>query len=356
MRVIPLFFEVFSVLALVACSGSDAGTPPNDDVGITDTLTHSDVMITTDTTDTTDTSVTTDTSSDTTLSPDTTDATDTKDASRFDAAPSGCITDVSAGAHVFPCDGLTYDVAVPSACTGSACGLVLDVHGATMSGKMEDHNTAMRALGAKYGYVIVQPNANPAPPLSSWTPGTDDDKVFAFLGAALTSYGIDRKRVHMTGFSQGGMMSSRFLCKHASTFGSIAPGAGTGCTFTAGDTPSEEIPVLYMHGTKDSVVAFSYGTAQRDALISAWKLGPKTVVSSSATHEWSRFENAAGTVFEFIQHDYEASSIALHGHCYPGSTDPSGEAGQLFSFACTGTSAFVWGEAVMSFFVAHPRK
>jgi len=276
-----------------------------------------------------------------------------------DTPPSGCITDTSAGTHVFTCDGFKYDVTVPAACVASpsTCGLVLDVHGATMSGKMEDNNTNMRALGDKFGYVVVQPNANPSPPASSWNPASDDDKVVALLKLAIDVYKVDKKRVHMTGFSQGGMMSSRFLCKHADLFASIAPAAGTGCTFKGTDTPSQEIPVLYLHGTTDALVSFSLGTAQRDALIAAWKMTGETVVSSDTQHKWSRWTNASGTTFEFIQHNYEASSFVLKGHCYPGSKDlKGGEPGQLFGFACVGTSAFTWGDVVMKFFVDHPRK
>ena len=274
-----------------------------------------------------------------------------------DVAPSGCITTTSAGTHVFDCDGFKYDVTIPPACTTSKCGLVLDVHGATMSGKMEDNNTNMRALGATYGYVIVQPNANPSPPASSWNPGSDDPKVFAFLKLAVATLGIDDKKVHMTGFSQGGMMSSRFLCQHADAFASIAPAAGTGCSFSGSDTPSVQIPVLYMHGTSDALVAFSAGTAQRDALIAAWKMTGETVVASDAKFKHSRWTNATGVTFEFIQHDYQASSFVLKGHCYPGSKDLSGgEPGQLFGFACTDAAAFTWGDEVMKFFVAHPRK
>ena len=152
------------------------------------------------------------------------------------------------------------------------------------------------------------------------------------------------------------MMSSRFLCKHADAFASIAPAAGTGCTFTGSDTPSEQIDVLYMHGTKDALVSFSAGTAQRDALIAAWKMTGETVVGSDAVYKWSRWKSPTGTTFEFIQHDYQAKSFILKGHCYPGSKDKGTEPGQLFPFNCTDTTAFTWGDVVMQFFIAHPRK
>jgi hypothetical protein len=41
------------------------------------------------------------------------------------------------------------------------------------------------------------------------------------------------------------------------------------------------------------------------------------------------------------------------GHCYPGSTDPRTELGQLFPFGCVPPNDFTWGVEAMQFFVAH---
>jgi poly(3-hydroxybutyrate) depolymerase len=231
---------------------------------------------------------------------------------------------------------------------------VVDVHGFTMDALMEDDNTNMRALGTQYGYVVVQPNANPAPPASGWNPPGDDDHVYAFLVQAITTFAVDPKRVHFTGFSQGGMMTFRFLCNHADLFASVAPAAGDGCNFTSGAMPSREIPVLYMHGTKDAIINFqSNATPQVNALVAGWNMGTGTVVDQGTGYQRTRYTNANGTVFEFLQHDYTASSPILGGHCYPGSTDKGGQPGQLFSFACTPPNGFTWGVEVMKFFMAH---
>jgi len=277
------------------------------------------------------------------------------DGSPEGSTANGCITDTSVGSHTIVCDGITYTVSVPPACA-KGCGLVLDVHGATMDSTMEDANTAMRALGAQYGFVVVQPNANPAPPTSSWNPVTDDAKVFAFLQSALIAWTVDPKRVHMTGFSQGGMMTFRFLCAHAAVFASMAPAAGDGCTFTANDSPSQEVPLLYMHGTKDALIVFNVNAIpQRNEVVTGWKMGAGQQIAGDASYQRTRYLSPTGTPFEFLQHDYSAASLVLSGHCYPGSTDPGGATGQLFSFACTQTTAFTWGVEVMKFFVAHPK-
>ncbi|MGZ3416703.1 MAG: alpha/beta hydrolase family esterase [Polyangiales bacterium] len=345
------FAVVFACL-LAGCGGStssdggeiaatDSGTSANDDTGNVST----------------DDSATTDSGSgeETSVGDSATDSSAAETATESGTTTTACISSVTAGTTVISCDGFKFDVTVPDACVSGGCGIVLDVHGLSMSGKMEDNNTAMRALGVKHGYVIVQPNANPAPPASSWNPATDDDKVFGFLKQAITAFGIDTKRVHMTGFSQGGMMTSRMLCKHADIWASVAPGAGTGCSFSGADTPSREVHTLYLHGTSDALVAFSVGKAQVDAAVAKWKMTAQPDVESDGKHAWHRWKSAAGTVLEFVQHDYQAASIVLKGHCFPGSTDKGGEPGQLFPFSCTDKAAFTWGEIAMAFFIAHPK-
>lgn len=282
--------------------------------------------------------------------------------SEADAA--GCITDTSAGLHSFSCDGFVYDVNVPAACGSCSCGLVADVHGLSMNGQMEDDNTNLRKLGERYGYIVVQPNANPAPPLSSWQPATDDAKVFAFIQLAVDTLHADPKRVHMTGFSEGGYMTYRFLCDHADYFASVAPAAGAGCSF-GGDagmwgssaTPTRQIPVLAVNGTKDALVSFTgVATPQRDAVVSGWHMGSGTVIAGDSTFQRTRYKSPSGNVFEFIQHDYTSSQSLTKGHCFPGSNDlDGGVPGQVFGFACQPPNSFVWGDEVMKFFVEHPK-
>ncbi len=276
-------------------------------------------------------------------------------------APDACIKNTAAGQRAYTCGGLTFDVTVPAKCLTSPCGLVVDVHGFTMSAGMQDANTGMRALGKKHGYIVVQPNAKPAPPLSSWSL-LDDAKVYKFIQRVISVWHADKKRVHFTGFSQGGAMSWRFLCKHGDLLASVAPAAActatqaTGC-FGGGKTPKWKIPVLYMHGTKDVLAQYSCAEKVITAVAATWKLSQKKVLSQDGSHTWTRYADGKGGLFEHLKHDYKAKSPLIGGHCYPGSKDLNGGApGQLFGFACVEKSAFVWGESVMKFFISNPRK
>ena len=286
-----------------------------------------------------------------------------------------CFPDPGAGHRVYACNGIDFDVEVPPACAGGGCGIILDVHGLTMSAAMEDANTELRVRGAAAGFVVVQPNANPAPPRASWSED-DEPKVYDFLTRAIAVYAIDAARVHMTGFSQGGFMTWRFLCAHADRFASVAPAAAASncavvgnpqgapaCSFTGAEVPSRKIPILYMHGTADqNYIPFTCAQPQVDAIASAWGLTADGVVASSPTYRRSRWSDAAGTVVELLAHDYSSSAQVpfvpaseLEGHCYPGSSDPGDQPGQLFSFRCEQPASFVWGVEVVQFFVAHPR-
>jgi polyhydroxybutyrate depolymerase len=173
---------------------------------------------------------------------------------------------------------------------------------------MEDNNTNLRKLGEDNGYVVVQPNAVPAPPASSWNASTDDPKVLAFVQFTVSTLHVDNKRIHLTGFSEGGFMTYRFLCDHADYFASVAPAAGAGCSFGSADAgmwgsasvPSQEIPVLAMNGTKDALVNFNNrAVPQRDTVVAGWHMDTGTVIAGDGTFTRTRYTSPSGTVFEF---------------------------------------------------------
>jgi len=280
------------------------------------------------------------------------------DAEESKAPSDECITDASAKPdHVFQCSDLAWNVSVPETCTKGGCGLIFDVHGFSMSGTMEDRNTNLAALGRDRGYIVVNPNADPAPPLAGWVALDDDPKVMDFIARVTKVFRTDPKRFHFTGFSQGGDMTWRFICDHSDLVASAAPAAMSHSEnehcFSEAKAPPREMPMLFMHGTADKLVPFTAAEAARDAVVATLAMTKDSTLSSDASHEWTRYTNANGTVFEFIQHDYTGADF-LGGHCYPGSTDPGGQTGQVFDFDCYQPAAFVWGEAVMAFFEAHP--
>jgi len=301
--------------------------------------------------------------------------TGTADTGGSDAAPlgdggTGCVTSLGGGTHVFTCEGLSVSVTAPSTCPPAGCGLILDVHGLFMDGNVEDAMTHLRTLGTAAGYVIVQPTApsgrSPQGPV--WF-DTDDTAVFAGMQTVAAAWKVDATRIHVTGLSQGGYMAWRLVCAHSDVFGSAAPAlAGTpgcpsnnlngGCAFTGGSTPSRKLPLLFMAGTKDAVVPTSCTRAQRDAVISAWALGPKQIVASDATYRRERYAGVGEATMDFLSYDYttdpSGALAANAGHCVAGGSPTTGTLWD--QLPCKGPVSFQWGQEVVAFFVAHGKK
>jgi pimeloyl-ACP methyl ester carboxylesterase len=289
------------------------------------------------------------------------DATETTGEPFPEPVPDDCITDVTPGHHEYTCDGLVYDVEVPEVCLREACGMIFDVHGLAMSAQMQNACTNLRTIAPRYGFIVVQPNADPAPPASNWIPAIDDDKVFDFMQRTAAAFHVDADRWHMTGFSQGGFMTWRFACAHADVLASVAPAAACGndfpitdCQFTEDESPSEPISILYMHGTADFVVNHACAVPRRDAVLERFALGDEEVVLDDPEvrhHRWTGDD----MTFEYVEHDYTGDAVIAGGHCMPGADDPGDAPGQLVVASCDDPFLFVWGEEVVQFFLAHPR-
>jgi pimeloyl-ACP methyl ester carboxylesterase len=286
--------------------------------------------------------------------------------------PVGCVTDVSPGLHEFPCGEIRYVVLVPTPCVTRACGMIVDVHGGYMDAEQENNNTNMRALGEQHGYIVVQPSA----PGNYWNAARDDEPVSLFLDEMLQAFSVDRKRVHMTGFSQGGFMTWRFLCKRAELFASVAPGGAgymgaappssffsilpTGCAFEGEELPAHEVPVLHMQGEHDVMVVPQMGRDMRDRVVAAWNMSGPERIAGDGTFERDRYTSQNGTVYEFLLHFYQTDAnfyfVPIVGHCFPGSIDHAPqEPGQLMGYGCKGQNSFHWGEEAIAFFMAHPK-
>lgn len=271
-----------------------------------------------------------------------------------EVASGGCFDDPSPGHQSIACGDITFEVEVPTTCAQRACGLILDIHGLTMTGELEDANTKMRERGRSQSYVVIQPTAPSILGLQTWNLQTHADPIFAFAERVAAVVGTDPDRAYVMGFSQGGDLTWQLVCKHADWFAAASPlGALPGCSFDGADVPSREVPMLIVHGRKDTVVAFSLLESQRDAALGYWPFGGPTVVADDGAHKVTRWTTPSGTPLEVWEHDYTATSLLLNGHCVPGS--PHLVAFPL-AFGCQQPGTFVWGEVAMAFFAAHVRQ
>lgn len=235
--------------------------------------------------------------------------------------------DTTAGLHhKVPCASLwkgfsvTYNV--PERCLSSSCGLIVDVHGFTMDGDAQDANTNMRALGEEHGYIVVQPNA----PLNNWnvdalghpctglalpnaTPGHQtcflppfdkepigDRAINNWVQEALDvkAWKVDRSRLHLMGFSEGGWLTGRMLCNYPHVFKSFVmlSGASNADPFECIRAGAPQPPVLVNQGLNDLSSVWREFDDSLQKLKSKWKLGEGKVVDGNATcgQEWEEFD------------------------------------------------------------------
>jgi polyhydroxybutyrate depolymerase len=91
--------------------------------------------------------------------------------------------------------------------------------------------------------------------------GVDDTKYFLDLVADLgKTVSFDRKRLFLTGFSNGASMNHRLACELAGQVAAIAPvGGANQFASSAPCSPSRPVPVLQIHGRQDPCWPYAGG-------------------------------------------------------------------------------------------------
>jgi polyhydroxybutyrate depolymerase len=157
----------------------------------------------------------------------------------------------------------------PNYDAGKPAPLVLVLHGATQSPENIQGMSGMSLMADQQGFIAVYPSGtgrlNNVP---TWNSGNccgyaQENNVndVAFIAALIDtlghSYSIDRKRVFVTGISNGAMMSFRLGCELSGVIAAIAPVEGAQ---NLPCHPSSPVSVLVFHGTADRLVPFDGGS------------------------------------------------------------------------------------------------
>ncbi|MDP6903895.1 MAG: PHB depolymerase family esterase [Verrucomicrobiota bacterium] len=143
--------------------------------------------------------------------------------------------------------------------------LILSLHGFTSNGRGQAGFFPLADLAEKYGFLYCFPSGldrswNATNACCDWTNKNDDSTYLRNLILwAQKEYSIDRKKVYVTGLSNGGFMSYRMAQDHADLITAIAPFAGVGYKKWP-KQPSGPVSVLHIHGTKDSTIKWKGGS------------------------------------------------------------------------------------------------
>jgi len=266
----------------------------------------------------------------------------------------GCIDDVSPGDHTYTCGGIQFLTMVNEQCTQRSCGLILDVHGATMSGEVMRMNNRLQDLAPPMGYIPVQPTE----PSGSWD-FVNDTKVLAdFIEHMIDVFHVNTRRIHVTGFSMGSGVTFWFLCNRPDLVASTGPVTGSSADQVTLDGTSmscidaldadwqPRVPILFMSGTMDGALTIDAARARTDGIVSRLGLTGGDQIDGDSTWRRKHWTGDGGMVFDFIEHDY---SGVVGGHCIPGPTPD-------LIYGCTsGNVTLDWGKTVLQWFVDHPK-
>jgi polyhydroxybutyrate depolymerase len=156
--------------------------------------------------------------------------------------------------------------------------LVVVLHGAFSTAKEMEKWSGWSQLADREGFIVIYPEGiGILGFLQHWNAGhccgkaVDDDwNDVAFIEAAIDGtcrkYAVDKRRIYMMGFSNGGMMTYRFAAERSSLLAAAASVSGAINSKASKDqpewrmpAPERPVPFLIMHGDSDKTVPYEGG-------------------------------------------------------------------------------------------------
>ena len=163
-------------------------------------------------------------------------------------------------------DGINraYDLVVPETSPGEAMPVVLSFHGFSLSSEDQALITGLVSHARADGFVAVFPRGSD---LHGMTPPyfnieTIDDPYLAddvgftteILDRLEADLCIDRSRIFVSGFSNGGMFAATLGCALNDRVAAVASVAGV---HLLPDCPGRPMPIIVIHGSADDIVPLS---------------------------------------------------------------------------------------------------
>ena len=132
--------------------------------------------------------------------------------------------------------------------------LLLSLHGMDQDPNYQQSNTHWEAVADTAGFVVAYPKG--ATGYGTWDISGDQDTkwITQIIDQLANDYKIDKKRVYMSGFSMGGMLSYHAMGKIADKIAAFAPCSGY--LMMGAGTAQRPVPIFHTHGTSDNVVGY----------------------------------------------------------------------------------------------------
>ena len=169
--------------------------------------------------------------------------------------PTGTSTSNLAGAP------LKTILRVPAANRTRRAPLVVALHFAGGPGRAMEQQTGLTTEARRAGFDVAYPTA----PVNGFWRASDLPRLRQTITAIEQAACIDRRRVYLLGWSNGGGMAALGACRMADTIAAVAlfaPATG----FAKACSPTRAPSVLEVHGTSDPIVPYASGRS----FIRAW--------------------------------------------------------------------------------------
>jgi polyhydroxybutyrate depolymerase len=164
------------------------------------------------------------------------------------------------------------EVYVPSSYqAGAPAPLVLLLHGLALTGPLQEDYFNFKPLAEQRGFLYAYPTGTRDKVLETFWNATDaccnfygsdvDDSGYLrdLIDEIEAQYSVDRRRIYLVGYSNGGFMAHRMACEHADKIAAIVSLAGAQFAQNNRCKPSEPVHILQVHGTADLTVLYRGG-------------------------------------------------------------------------------------------------
>ncbi len=149
--------------------------------------------------------------------------------------------------------------------------IILALHGGGGNPDQFARSSGLSAPATERGYAVIYPAGSGRTRLLTWNAGyccayaqatRVDDMAFldSVLGDATGRFGLDGRRVYVTGMSNGSMMAERYAAGRA---GRVTAVAGVAGTKDPSIPVTGSVPYLHVHGTADRMVPFDGGPGEK---------------------------------------------------------------------------------------------